>query len=69
MRTNELEIGTWLITTEGRGEKGRAAVLALDATLHRPGRIDQELGDQIPTPPSQQGFKTGEVHGREDQLS
>ena len=34
MRTNELEIGTWLITTEGRGEKGRAAVLALDATLH-----------------------------------
>ena len=29
MRTNELEIGTWLIKTEGDG----AAVLALDATL------------------------------------
>ena len=30
MRSNELDIGTWLITTEGDA----AAVLALDATLH-----------------------------------
>ncbi len=34
MRSNEPDIGTWLITTEGRGEEGIAAVLALDATLH-----------------------------------
>ena len=33
MRTNELDIGTWLIKTEGRGVDGSAAVLASDATL------------------------------------
>jgi benzoyl-CoA-dihydrodiol lyase len=33
MRTNELEIGTWLLKTEGRGDDGSAAALALDATL------------------------------------
>ena len=33
MRTNELDIGTWLIKTEGRGVDGSAAVLAMDATL------------------------------------
>jgi len=33
MRTNELEIGTWLIRTEGRDEQSSAAVLAMDATL------------------------------------
>ena len=37
MRTNELDIGTWLITTEGQGEEGSAALLALDATLHTHG--------------------------------
>ena len=31
MRTNELEVGTWLIRTQGEVD----AVLALDATLHR----------------------------------
>ncbi len=35
MRTNELEIGTWLIKTEGRDGDGSAAVLAMDATLQQ----------------------------------
>jgi len=33
MRTNELDIGTWLIRTEGQGHDASAAVLAMDATL------------------------------------
>ncbi len=33
MRTNALDIGTWLIKTEGQGVDGRAAVLASDATM------------------------------------
>jgi benzoyl-CoA-dihydrodiol lyase len=33
MRTNELDIGTWLIKTEGANGEGTAAVLAMDATL------------------------------------
>ena len=33
MRTNELDIGTWLIKTEGTNGEGTAAVLAMDATL------------------------------------
>ena len=33
MRTNELDIGTWLIKTEGAVGEGTAAVLAMDATL------------------------------------
>ncbi len=33
MRTNELDIGTWLIKTEGAAREGAAAVLAMDATL------------------------------------
>ena len=33
MRTNELDIGTWLIRTEGANGEGTAAVLAMDATL------------------------------------
>ena len=33
MRTNELEIGIWLMKTEGANREGTAAVLAMDATL------------------------------------
>ena len=33
MRTNELDIGLWLIKTEGQNGEGVAGVLALDATL------------------------------------
>ncbi len=33
MRTNELDIGTWLIKTQGDGQHASAAVLAMDATL------------------------------------
>ena len=33
MRTNELDIGTWLIKTQGDGHNPGAAVLAMDATL------------------------------------